>query len=312
MSQFNDSLKKLLCFVPDKNEWLRHTFEDPDFEQNLFLGVFDKNQLVGTVLGVARTWKNPHKGFIKFIFAQPSQEESRILTTLLTEIQKRLTAAKISEIHFGSSSPLYLFPGLYPENTTLYNLLLHNNWKNISERINRVIDMKNLRISQSDLADTMNRINCANLAEKKSDIEQNRAYSVSTATGTDREELISFIQNEFSISWAEECRNALLPENYAFCSIIRNNNNIITGFAAVNASNPNWFGPMGVKISLRGNGLGKLLVLYTIIEAEKRFPDTDKLLLPWINDNDKFYCNILGEIEKHSYRKMVFSCNNTN
>jgi len=308
MSKFDDSLNRLLCFSPDKKEWLRHTFDDPDFDQELFLGIFENNLLIGVVLGIVRAWKAPQKGFIKFIFAEHSSEESRILSKLLREIQKRLSDKNISEIHFGSSSPYYLFPGLPAENKKLYNILISLSWQDVSERINRVIDMRNLRISQSDLTNMLYRTNCANLATNSSEIEEEVTYSISIATEDDKDDLTEFIENEFSQSWAKECQKTFSPHHNAFSSIIRNADNKIIGFAALNASNPNWFGPMGVEMSLRGKGLGKLLVLYTILYAKKQLSQTESLLLPWINDNNKFYCTILGEMQKDSYRKMLFSC----
>ena len=305
-ANFAGMIEEQSCFSPTAADWRRHTFEDPDFNGKLLLGLFDNSATLQAVAcGIIRTWKDPEKGFIKFIFCKSSPQRKQFLSLLIEELEKRLATEKVSSIHFGSSSPLYLFPGLDERDEVLRSVMTNRGWQISSERINRIIDMKNLRISQVDLTKQLQKTTCGNFADPHLDTDKMRKYSIAIVVPNDKKELYSFISNEFSKSWAEESIAGCRIDNAAFCSIIKDNSGNIVGFAAVNASNPNWFGPMGVKTSLRGQGLGKLLVVHSLLHVVETFPKTEQILLPWINDKDSFYCSILGDMEKHTYRKMV-------
>ena len=307
VANFADILEEQICFAPTAVDLRRHTFEDPDFNGKLLLGLFDHaGTLQAVAFGVIRSWKDPEKGFIKFIFCKSSSNREKFLSLILKELEKRLIAEKVSCIHFGSSSPLYLFPGVDEEDKTLCSVLAEHGWDFSSERINRIIDMKNLRISQVDLTKLLQKTDCANFADPHwENIEKLCKYSITIALPDDKKELYSFISNEFSKSWAEESIAGCRADNPAFCSIIKDNSGKIAGFAAVNASNPNWFGPMGIKQSLRGKGLGKLLVIHSLLHTKETFPKKEHILLPWINDKDNFYCSILGDMKKNLYHKAI-------
>jgi len=211
MSGFNTEFKDLLCHCPDQNEWLIHTFNDPDFQDDLFLAAFDGDQLVGVALGIIRKWNKPDKGFVKFIYSSSYSEKFSVISTLLSSLENRLFYKGVTEIVFGSSSPFYLFPGLHVGDKEILKLLLSLGWNDVSERINRVIDTNNLLITESDLKKKLNK--------------HDNNISISIASASDKDEALRFIENEFSESWKKQVSKVFLSDNYGFCSIIRDNQN---------------------------------------------------------------------------------------
>lgn len=324
-----DEWSRLLCFTPDNNFLLEQTFSDPDFDSELFIGVFREGKLVGAVLGIIRKWKDPDTGFIKFIILDEDHSQEEYGSKLIAEIEKKLHRKGVDKIFFGSASPYYLFPGVFIDDQYLRSLLTICGWQESSERISRIIDTRSMGITESTLnkllssSDTSLSI-AAKLvrnAENRQDFSQgrlkfecNRGRSrykgrpfaqVDIATKHEKDELLAFIESEFSKSWARETEPAFDTKSPAFCSIARDPQNNIIGFAAIHSCNPNWFGPMGVNAKLRKGGIGRLLVCHSLLYAKDQ--GTEKLLLPWINDKDAFYCKIIGEMEKHIYLKCKIS-----
>jgi GNAT superfamily N-acetyltransferase len=92
-------------------------------------------------------------------------------------------------------------------------------------------------------------------------------------------------------------RPALQDAGPAFCCVLRDRGRgPVVGFAAVHATNPGWFGPMGVCPELQGRGLGGRLAIRAVQEAWDR--GTDRLFLPWVNENEAFYRHVLGGMRR--------------
>jgi N-acetylglutamate synthase-like GNAT family acetyltransferase len=268
-----------LCFDLDERMWRGHTLEDPDFDPGLFLGAHGPDGLEGAALGIVRRWKKPSRGFVKFI-TSPIPE-------LLEELEERLFAKGVSEIHFGASAPLYLFPGVPAEDADLMALLENRGWSLLSDRVNLALSAENACAASTAMARTP------------------ECLAIRMASPTDRKKTLRFIEREFTRSWAVETSAAFEErQGGAFCVIAEDASDVV-GFAAVHASNPGWFGPMGVAGNLRGKGLGGALAVRAAEEAFDRDPNLSRLLLPWINDKEPFYRKIFGDMERRVYKKAV-------
>jgi N-acetylglutamate synthase-like GNAT family acetyltransferase len=285
-SASQEEWSQLLCFTPNTDFFLEQTFSDPDFDPELLLGLFCEKKLVGAVLGIIRKWKTPDTGFIKFIIVEDNHRQEETGRELLTEIEKRLRQKGASKIFYGSCSPYYLFPGVFIDDTPLRSMLASCGWQESSERISRIIDIRSMTITESTF----------NKRLEAGDI------SLTVASEAEKDEVLGFIEAEFSKSWAKETEPTFITDNPAFCSIARDMKGNIIGFAAIHSCNPNWFGPMGVSAKLRERGIGRLLVCHSLLHAKKQ--GAEKLLLPWINDKDTFYSKIIGKMEKHTYFKV--------
>ncbi len=282
-------MTRSLGFIPTLLDVQRQTFNDPDFEPDLFLGAFLNSELVGCVLGIRRLWKEGQKktGFIKWVIIDKRYRRQGVARMLLQACEVRLRDRGSTSLQYGSSSPLYLFPGIPKEAPALCALLKANGWQNQSERTSLFINLEDLNFTWDDL-------------EKR--VKGYDFLRLLSAVPENEREVARFVEQEFTASWAKEAGAAIGNPDKAFCSILRDyQSKEVIGFAAVNGTNPNWFGPMGVKYTLRKQGLGHLLVYHTLLTAQKR--GMNHLLIPWINGKENFYRKFVTKSQWQMYYK---------
>jgi len=260
-----------LGFAMTEEALWRHTFGDPDHSPELLLGAYAKDSLAACGMGIIRPWKSPHRGFVKFIHGtRPA------IDPLLGELEASMKKQGATELIYGSSSPWYLTPGAPLGDNATSGPLIAAGWSRSSTRLSQAVNVA---------------------------LAQTTAHPIPSGcrlldtTGQDKTVLLEFIESEFSLSWAKEARSG---SNGAFCALIKRSDEII-GFAAMHATNPNWFGPMGIKASERGRGLGKALLHHVL--ARLRREKSGQIILPWINDKIGFYENALG---KAACKTLVF------
>lgn len=82
---------------------------------------------------------------------------------------------------------------------------------------------------------------------------------IKRAMAPDYSKLTDFVRNIFSENWANECSKALY-NNPSTCYIAVRDKELI-GFACYDSTALNFFGPVGVLESERGNNVGKALTL---------------------------------------------------
>ena len=255
-----------LGFTLTEESLWRHTFGDPDYSPELLLGAYADGRMTVCGMGVIRPWKSPTRGFVKFIHgARPE------IDAMLVELEDAMKRQGATELIYGSSSPWYVMPGVPVGDTATSGPLIDAGWSRSSTRLSQVV---NVALAQTTARPIP------------------RGYHLLDATEQDHIALQGFIESEFSLSWAKETTPALSGSNGAFCSLIKRNDEIL-GFAAMHATNPNWFGPMGIKASERGRGLGQAL-LHPIF-ARLRREKTGQIILPWINNKIAFYERALGQ-----------------
>ena len=270
----------IVGFIPRIEDVKRHAKRDPDFDSNLFLGAYSRTELVGSILGIHRPWKKGREktGFIKWIFVKRTFQRRGIGTLLMKECEKKLHFLGCTLLEYGSCSPLYLFPGVHKEDHTTRCFLKTLGWKEISHRISL-----NVTLSEVDI----------DFKEMENFLKGNKSLLVGTANEKHKTQLFNFIEQEFSHSWAMESLPALEGVKNTFCCFLADKETgSILGFSTVNASNPNWFGPMGIKAEKQKAGLGCLLLRYSIIRAKQY--NLKRLVFPWVNDTEKFYYRSLG------------------
>lgn len=282
----SEQLERWLGFIPGLEQLQRHTVLDPDVDPELLLGAFDATQLAGCVLGVRRPWKagNEHVGFIKWILVRPAWRRRGIGRRLLEVCERTLTRRGATDLVFGSCAPRYVLPGTPEDDVASRRLFRACGWRESSQRTS-------LRVTLDDRP-----IDALGVGPPSH-------IGLGLATAQDSDALGRFITTVFSLSWREEVYSALVGDTQAFCSVLRDSaGGQILGFAAVNATNPGWFGPMGVHPERRGQGLGRLLVRHACAEAQRR--GASRLMLPWVNENEGFYRHaVSGALERQVFLK---------
>jgi predicted N-acetyltransferase YhbS len=283
-------LRRTFGFIPGRADLRRLTVDDPDFSPELFLGVRTTHGLAGCIAGVYRSWKKSRisTGFVKWVLVDARYRRQGIGTRLLANCEDALRVLGAEKLSFGPSSPLYLVPGAPVESEGLGDFLTASGWNQGPVRNSLYTSLDNVTVSAERFAQLKKR---------------HAALSIGCAAPSHEAEIASFTASVFSISWAREVCNAVVDPERAFCSVIREKkSSAIAGFAAVNGTNPFWFGPMGVRMDLRNQGLGTLLVCHAFMTARKR--GMKYLLIPWINGKEDFYSKFVRE--KHWQRYFKF------
>ena len=275
-------LVNILGFKPTIPDILKHTKGDPDFNPKLFFGAYFKGELIGSILAVRRSWKQGREqtGFLKWIFVKFEFRRRGIGKRLIENCERELRLLGCKTLTFGNSAPLYLVPGVPNDDGFTQKLLEDSGWSKQTSRISLSVNIANVDIDVQGV---------------ETFLQVNKSISIGVANKKHFASLFTFIKEEFSRSWAVETTPALEDNQQAFCCYVADKESGgILGFAAINASNPNWFGPMGVKSEKRKAGLGGLLVQYSLLMAQDR--NMKRLMFPWVNESEMFYRKILGSV----------------
>lgn len=282
ISELNDTfLIKYLGYLPDLADLQKQTFNDPDFDPKLFLGAFSGDTLVGCIHCVYRKQVEDMKGlgFVKWIYVKKEHRKQNIGKQLLTACEKHLLSYDTTELQYGACSPLYLFPGIPSEEVGTADLLKSCGWEYKSDRISICTELDKCGITQQILDELLTGYTNVTLeiAGKESETE-----------------VIEFTAKNFYKSWAQEVLPCFHDEPQAYCSVLREAGRI-AGYATLNGTNPNRFGPMGVSEEYRKKGYGKLLFFHSLIHAQKI--GMKHVIINWINGKEDFYGRYLKQKE---------------
>ena len=115
--------------------------------------------------------------------------------------------------------------------------------------------------------------------------------------------ITGFVREQFGDGWANECTVGVLRNG---CWIAVKDKKVV-GFACFEATMPNFFGPTGVLESLRGKGIGRALLLRSLLSMKER--GYAYAIIGWAGPQD-FYKKCVGAIPIEGsipdrYRNMV-------
>ena len=118
------------------------------------------------------------------------------------------------------------------------------------------------------------------------------------AQHTDRERVLRFIEQDFGAMWRFEAAHAFEVEQPTL--FYAEADGEVVGFAAhdVNNRGLGWFGPTGVRSSLRGKGIGSRLLLASL--ADLRRLGHQRVVIPW-TDAVEFYRRACGAQVTHRF-----------
>jgi mycothiol synthase len=117
-----------------------------------------------------------------------------------------------------------------------------------------------------------------------------------------RDEALGWIEREFGRIWRFESEPAFQRENPAMFLV--DHDGAIAGFAAHDANNRGlgFFGPTGVSRALRGQGLGRLLLLASL--ADLHSYGFARAVIPW-TDSLEFYRKSCGARPEHHFVQLT-------
>lgn len=210
-------------------------FDDPDYDPDLNLLAADGDRLVAVLLGVRRG----ESGFVKALTVHPDGDAAG---RLLAEFEQRVRRAGAVKVRYSGSAPFYFQPGVEPTDTRTVTWLFDHGFQKIGDAFNMVADL-----AAQDF-DTRDEEALASAA----------GYRITRLSAGDEEAFGRFVERCFSTGWRWETWTTLRwspPTAHLAWQADE-----VVAFAAAEATNPGWFGPMGTDPEHREHGLGRLLL----------------------------------------------------
>ncbi len=255
------------------------TYGDADFEPELALiGTMDGIPIAFWMAVVRRS-----TGFHKLFAVRPQFRRMGIGTALLTEIEDRLRRRGVEEVRVCEGAPNYFMPGLDPRYTAALLFFQRNGYEKFDKTYNMIADL------------------CDIEPDEKTEDQLLKKYSIMVrrASRHDREAVMEFITREFH-GWEGEVSTAL--ENDPPTIFIAELNGRVVGFSAHESNNlgTGWFGPMGTLKSMRGKGIGRVLLLRSL-EDLKRL-GFKQAIIPWVGPIGFYHKNCGARIDRVFWR----------
>ena len=261
-----------------KEKFRKNIIFDENFDNDLCCVYLIDNAVVGFILGMKRKFPYLERGleedkaWISIVFVKETYQRQGIGTLLLKEIEKRLNDKSTKTIFLANYSPSYFLAGLdkehYPISISFFE---KNSYIEDDNRYSMGRKIHGFKMSNHVL-------------KLKNQFEEN-GYKFINFDYKYAVDVLEFLKNEFGGGWK---RNALLAmqNNTAedVICIVLNKNDEVCGVSnrAIDGNN-NRFGPIGISKKERNNGLGSVLLEFSMYEMFRRniyymyFMTTDEL-----------------------------------
>ncbi len=236
--------------------------DDPDFDPQLALTLWEDNHLIAFLFGVVRTFETERTAYIKCFAVDKSFQRQGAGTQLFREAEQRFGAQKAMRIRIGEAPVNYLQPGIDTRYSDAILFLETLGYKAFDTSIMMQSDISGQEFSTQSKEDVL----------AQEDIELVRAgYD-------DMQDVFEFVESHFP-RWRTQMTFTYnsLPVSL---HIARRQGTII-GFAAHNTNNfgNGWFGPIAVLPEFQRKGIGSTL-LKRCMQDMKDW-GLEQALIPW-------------------------------
>ncbi len=240
-------------------------FYDPAYPKKLSINLISKEKpkISGFLSGVIRDTEEGKIGYIKLIVVHTKHRRRGIGTLLYQEAEKFFLNQGAREIRVYDVPFNYFMPGIDPRYTPAISFFETLGFKRFSDTANMTVNLKTVDFNTKTMEEKL-----------KED-----GIVISRATPEEKREILDFIGKNFP-HWVFEVNNA-----FSFSPItlhIARYKGSIKAFAAHNCNNFNtgWFGPMGSHISVRGRGIGNVLLKRCLNDMKKA--GLTQATIPWV------------------------------
>ncbi len=209
---------------------------------------------------------------LKFFVVEKEWRYKGLGTKIYFDLYERIKNSEVKCLRFEvmSSMPEYWFPGLDPRHTEAYFFLKKHGFKKSEERVNLCVNLDSIPINKPP--------------------DELKGFKVSRATFEDKKELvpIQFMSKLYQLSfWPEEIELSFANDPITTFIARDSSNSKIVGWATHTAHFPGSFGPTGVKKSLRGLGIGGILLSWCLWDIKQLGVKKAKIL--WVEDDTIYF-----------------------
>lgn len=226
-------------------------FEDPRFQPGLALGFRSGRRLVGAMVGVLRTVADGDlHGWIKLLVVDAGHRRGGVGTALLHEMEERFQAAGVMQIDT-VGAPYYFWPGVDVRYTPACCFFERMGYTEHRYTLSMAVDLGSqdfdIRPQERKLAE--------------------QGLTLHRADSRRLNDILDFIRQEWP-PWADEVQLAMRNDPVSMFYAAREGQ--VVAFAAYDtAMFRGTFGPMGTDASLRGLGVGGVLLKRCLREMKE-------------------------------------------
>jgi mycothiol synthase len=241
------------------------TFSDPDFNPETTLVLLDDNgsSPAAFIQGVIKDRGAEKTGYIKLLCVDSNERRKGYAAQLYKLVESCFKDEGIKRIRVYESYPNYFMPGVDPFYTEAVCFFERMGFKKVGDTSNLTADL----LAQ----------NFTTAEEEKKLQEEN--IICSRAAEEDKESVFNWIEEKFP-AWKGEVTEAF--NNKPVTMFICKMNGEIKAFSAHETNNKGtgWFGPMGTDDSLRGKGIGSILLKKCLNDMKEM--GFVKAIIPWV------------------------------
>jgi GNAT superfamily N-acetyltransferase len=264
---------------------------DTEFNPKLSIVIKDKaNHVVAFFFGTTRKSMviNRKVSALKFFVVSRELRRQGLATFLYTKLNAKFKELGINgTIDALTCPPDYWFSGVNPKFTAALFWLKSMGFKQHSSvflayRQDLYVDFDNSKI-----------MNSLKLNFSKEPPTEQGNYRFQRVSEEFYDKTYEFVKKEFHGVWPLECKLSFRNNPPTTFIAIDKASNTVVGFATYNAHFDGSFGPTGVLKSLRGHGIGGILLLWTLYDLKKTGHNRCQIL--WVTGNTvKYYSKVAG------------------
>ncbi len=238
-------------------------YDDPYWNPESTLLALEDDSICGFMQGVSREIEGIRYGYIKLMAVEDNQRRKGVATRLYTELERIFIEAHVTNIRIYDVPLNYFMPGIDPRYTPAVCFAQKMGFQHNGEACNMIVDLES---SDWDASEDIENLKSENI-------------EIARAKSSDKDELLQFIAKEW-ILWTNELNMAMRSDPPAL--YIARQAGIIMAFSAYDGNNigTGWFGPMGTDTSLRGKGVGSILLKLCL--ADIKAQGQKKSIIPWV------------------------------
>lgn len=241
------------------------TFGDPDFNPDLTLLYFknENEEPIAFIQGIIRKRENKKIGYVKLLCVDSNERRKGIASELYKNIEEKFSNENVEKVRVYESYPNYFMPGVDPFYTEAVCFFERLGFKKFSDTSNLSVDL----LAQS--------------FDSQKDEEKLKKENIicRRAEKDEKDKILKWIENKFP-AWTYEVSESF--KNNPLTLYIALLNNEVKAFSAHEANNKGtgWFGPMGTDESLRGKGVGGILLKKSLLDMKNM--GFVKAIIPWV------------------------------
>lgn len=241
------------------------TVEDPDFQNELTLVGFSEHvdSPIAFLQGVIRKRDAVKMGYVKLLCVDSNERRKGYAKALYENVEQKMKQQDVNVIRVYESFPNYFMPGIDPFYTEAVCFFERLGFKKFGDTSNLITDLS------AENFDTD--------AEEKKLLQEE--IIIKRAEEKDKSKVFEWLTRNFA-GWYGEVSSAY--QNNPITLFTAEREGELVAFSAHEGNNKGtgWFGPMGTDSSLRGKGVGGILLKKCLKDMKEM--GFVKAIIPWV------------------------------